>query len=182
MSDLASRKAALRKEAAKTRAQLYSAQAERAANTYLRTALDAYAGRIIAGYMPFRSELSPLPALNAIAASQKIAMPVVSATNAPLSFRAWTPDCKMCEAAYGVLIPQEGRALTPEVLVVPMLAFDERGFRLGYGGGYYDRTIAALAPVTIGFAFEGQKVPSLPTDAFDRRLDHIVTEHGLVSL
>ncbi len=87
------------------------------------------------------------------------------------------------EGAFKALVPEEGAWVEPEVLIVPMLAYDARGYRLGYGGGFYDRTLELLrarGPVlAVGFAFSAQEMDAVPTDAFDQRLDAVVTEKGV---
>jgi len=87
---------------------------------------------------------------------------------------------------FGALIPQEGAWLEPELLIVPLVAFDRRGYRLGYGGGFYDRTLQALRAhkptLAIGFAFAAQELPLVPTDTTDQPLDAIITEQGLITL
>jgi 5-formyltetrahydrofolate cyclo-ligase len=99
-----------------------------------------------------------------------------------LKFREWGPGVAMVAGDFGALIPAEGAWVTPQVVIVPLLAFDARGFRLGYGGGFYDRTLQGLrakGPVlAIGFAFEAQEVDAVPIDAFDQKLDLVVTEKG----
>jgi 5-formyltetrahydrofolate cyclo-ligase len=89
----------------------------------------------------------------------------------------------MVAGEFGALIPEDGAWIEPEVLIVPLLAFDARGYRLGYGGGFYDRTLQALRlrhPVlAVGFAFTAQELPDVPIDATDERLDAVVTESGL---
>ncbi|PKP70572.1 MAG: 5-formyltetrahydrofolate cyclo-ligase, partial [Alphaproteobacteria bacterium HGW-Alphaproteobacteria-4] len=111
------------------------------------------------------------------------AAPVILGRGQPLGFRAWAPGVAMQRGQFGALIPAAGAWLTPRVLIVPLLAFDARGYRLGYGGGYYDRTLAALrarGPVTaIGFAFAAQQVPEVPTEATDEKLDLLVTDSGI---
>jgi 5-formyltetrahydrofolate cyclo-ligase len=111
-----------------------------------------------------------------------VGVPEVVGRGKPLRFRLWTPDAP---ARGGSLRrhASEGRAgMVPEVLIVPMLAFDASGFRLGYGGGFYDRTLAALraagSVTAIGLAFAAQEVDALPVDATDQPLDAIVTEDG----
>jgi 5-formyltetrahydrofolate cyclo-ligase len=136
---------------------------------------------VLAGYMPMRTEIDPLPAM---AAHQGIVgVPVIIAKDTPLRFRHWTPDAKMVEGAFKALIPATGDWVIPQVLIVPLLAFDARGYRLGYGGGFYDRTLEGLrakGPVTaIGFAFSAQEVAEMPIDATDQRLDIVVTEKGI---
>ena len=134
----------------------------------------------ISGNMPMRTEIDPLPAM---AAHQGlVGVPVIMAAATPLKFREWTPGVAMVAGDFGALIPTEGAWVTPQVVIVPLLAFDARGFRLGYGGGFYDRTLQVLrakGPVlAIGFAFEAQEVDEVPTDEFDQKLDMAVTEKG----
>lgn len=159
----------------------------RIASAYL---LDVVAGlpgvRTIAGYLPIRSEIDPLPSMLALRGlGFDLAMPVVLADAAPLGFRTWSPRTPMAQGAYGILEPAEGVTVMPDALIVPMLGFDRCGHRLGYGGGYYDRTIAALrarAPLaTIGLAYAAQELPRVPdVRGHDMALDVIVTECGVV--
>jgi 5-formyltetrahydrofolate cyclo-ligase len=142
------------------------------------------AGRVLSGYMPMRTEIDPLPAM---AAHQgPVCVPVIAGKGIPLRFREWSPGCAMEAGEFGALIPAEGAWLEPQVLIVPLLAFDRRGFRLGYGGGFYDRTLERLRarhPVlAVGFAFATQEVEAVPVDATDQRLDAIVTDAGLIDL
>ena len=144
-----------------------------------------YLGRFrtpsLSGYMPMRSEINPLAAM---AAHQgPVCVPVIMGKGLPLRFREWSPGCAMIPGAFGTLIPADGAWIEPEVLIVPLLAFDARGYRLGYGGGFYDRTLQGLrakrTTVAIGYAFAAQQVAEVPTDHHDQRLDAIVTEQGL---
>jgi 5-formyltetrahydrofolate cyclo-ligase len=180
---LTDRKAALRKAAAAARRAAHAA-GQGAAAAHLAAALAPHAGRVLAGYLPIRTEIDPTPAMAAHAGP--VCVPVVTGAGQPLAFRAWAPGAAVEPAGLGVSVPIAGDWLTPAVLIVPMLAFDRRGYRLGYGGGFYDRTLAALratGPVTaIGFAFAAQEVPEVPSDATDARLDAIVTEAGPVAL
>ncbi|MEL6111671.1 MAG: 5-formyltetrahydrofolate cyclo-ligase, partial [Pseudomonadota bacterium] len=111
-----------------------------------------------------------------------LAMPVVVAKGAPLSFRPWAPGTAEIEGAFGARIPADETAVVPGALIVPLVAFDTRCARLGYGGGFYDRTLAKLrraGPVTaIGYAYGAQEVDALPTGRLDEPLDWIVTERG----
>jgi 5-formyltetrahydrofolate cyclo-ligase len=131
--------------------------------------------------MPMRTEIDPLPAM---AAHQGVVgVPVIMAKATPLRFREWGPGTAMEAGAFGALIPSEGAWVEPQVLIVPLLAFDARGYRLGYGGGFYDRTLQGLRArhevLAIGFAFAAQEVAEVPIDVFDQRLDAVVTEQGL---
>jgi 5-formyltetrahydrofolate cyclo-ligase len=143
--------------------------------------LAGQAGRALSGYMPMRTEIDPLPAM---AAHQgPVGVPVIIGKAQPLRFREWTPGAAMVEGAFKAMIPAEGGWLEPEVLIVPLLAFDAAGYRLGYGGGFYDRTLQGLrarGPVlAVGFAFAAQEVAEVPIDATDQRLDAVVTEAGV---
>ncbi len=173
-------KAAARKAAFAARRAAFAAGRGQAAEL-LADVLAAHPGRTLAGYMPMRTEIDPLPAM---AAHQgPVGVPVIIGPEQPLRFREWSPGCPMEPGAFGALIPSGGAWVDPEVLIVPLLAYDARGYRLGYGGGYYDRTLAALRvrhPVlAVGFAFAAQQVLQVPTDATDQRLDMIVTDLGV---
>ena len=177
MTDL---KAVARAEAFARRAEAFAAGQGQAAEI-LADYLAPHRGRVLAGYMPMRSEIDPRPAM---AAHQgPVGVPVILEKAAPLRFREWSPGCRLVEGAFKALIPEEGAWVEPEVLIVPLLAWDRRGYRLGYGGGFYDRTLDGLrarGPVlAVGFAFAAQEVAEVPTDAFDQRLDAVVTEKGV---
>ena len=176
-------KAKARKIAFATRKLAFAAGQGRAADI-LADFLAAYKGSALSGYMPMRTEIDPLPAM---AAHQgPVCVPVIIGKGQPLKFREWTPGCAMVPGEFGAFIPADGAWIEPDVLIVPLLAFDARGYRLGYGGGYYDRTLQGLrarqATVAIGFAFAAQQVNKVPIDAFDQRLDAVITETGLISL
>lgn len=141
--------------------------------------------RIVSAYRPIRSEIDPEPLMRAlIALGCRLCLPVVEGKGKPLKFREWTPTTVLEDGPYGAEVPSSGDWLAPELLIVPLLAFDMTGARLGYGGGFYDRTIAQLsaaAPVrTVGFAYSAQQVDSVPIEATDRLLDAIVTENGVI--
>jgi 5-formyltetrahydrofolate cyclo-ligase len=177
MSDI---KALARSEAYARRAVAFAAGQGQAAEI-LADFLAGQRGRVLSGYMPMRTEIDPLPAM---AAHQgPVGVPVIVAKATPLRFREWSPGCPMVEGAFKAMIPEEGAWVEPQVLIVPMLAFDARGYRLGYGGGFYDRTLEGLrarGPVlAVGFAFAAQEVAEVPTDEFDQRLDAVVTEKGV---
>ena len=139
----------------------------------------------IAGYLPIRTEIDPRPAMESLHRDgRSVCVPVVEASGQPLKFREWTPCSDLVKAAYGVAIPEKGLWIDPCVIVVPLLAYDRSGRRLGYGGGYYDRTIAALratrSAVAVGFAFSGQELERVPAGGFDQVLDAVATECGIV--
>ncbi len=141
--------------------------------------------RVIAGYMPIRSEISPLPVMEAQHASGRIVVvPVIAGKGKPLLFSRWTPGCAMVPGPFGAQIPARADYLRPEVLITPLVAFDRRGYRLGYGGGFYDRSIEMLTlaeePHAVGLAFAAQELPDVPVGRNDRRLDALVTENEVL--
>jgi 5-formyltetrahydrofolate cyclo-ligase len=177
MSDI---KAAAREAAYAVRKLAFAAGQGQAAEI-LADFLAAQAGKVLSGYMPMRTEIDPLAAM---AAHQgPVGVPVIIGNGQALRFREWSPGARMVEGEFRALIPEEGAWVEPQVLIVPMLAWDRRGYRLGYGGGFYDRTLERLranGPVlAVGFAFAAQEVVEVPTDAFDQRLDAVVTERGV---
>jgi 5-formyltetrahydrofolate cyclo-ligase len=180
---LAAIKADARRDAFAVRKAAFGAGQGQAAEL-LADLLAGHAGRVLAGYMPMRTEIDPLPAMAAHRGT--VCVPVIAGAGLPLRFREWSPGCAMTPGEFGALIPAEGAWLEPEVLIVPLLAFDARGYRLGYGGGFYDRTLERLRglhPVlAVGFAFAAQQVPEVPVEPTDQRLDAILTETGLVDL
>jgi 5-formyltetrahydrofolate cyclo-ligase len=110
----------------------------------------------------------------------RTALPVVVAAEQPLAFREWSPETPLTPDRYGIPTPTAGAWLTPDLILLPLNGFDAAGFRLGYGGGYFDRTLAALAPrpLAVGVGFEINRLDSIRTEAHDQRLDWIVTENG----
>lgn len=176
-------KVAARRAAEARRATALAQVAPGAPAARLVAVLAAQAGRVLAGYMPMRSEADPLPAM--AAHRGPLCLPVVVGRGLALEFRAWAPGAALVAGAFGARIPAAGAMLLPEVLVVPALAFDPQGFRLGYGGGFYDRTLAALrarGPVlAIGFGLAGQIVEAVPRGPHDAPLDLIVTEAGVLN-
>lgn len=168
-----------RRAAAAVRAQAHAA-GQGAAAVHLAGLLGTLGGGVLAGYMPMRSEIDPLPAMAAHA--DPVCVPVIVARDAPLRFRQWEEDAPLEKGMFGAMIPVSGEWLVPDLVIVPLLAFDARGYRLGYGGGFYDRTLeslrAARPTVAIGFAFSAQEVAAVPIEPTDQRLDWIVTERG----
>lgn len=137
---------------------------------------------LVAAYHPVHTEFDCMPLLARLAGEGwTLALPVVTAA-APLEFRQWAPGDPLLAGAFGIPEPVDAARVFPAILLVPLLAFDSRRYRLGYGGGHYDRTLAALraaGPVTaIGLAFDAQQVPEVPIAAYDQRLDWILTPSG----
>lgn len=177
-------KSDLRKHALACRAAATPAQ-HAAASARLNAWLRAHHGTSIAGYHPMRGEADPLPALTAAAAHGPVGLPVILAKATPLRFRRWQPGTPLIPGSFGALIPETGDWLTPTLLIVPLVAFDRNGGRLGYGGGFYDRTLALLRQqgptLAIGFALACQELPTLPQEPTDQRLDLILTDVDLIS-
>ncbi|WP_149866381.1 5-formyltetrahydrofolate cyclo-ligase [Tropicimonas marinistellae] len=184
-AELAARKVAARKAAFLRRAEAHRRHSE-AASAALVSSLAGLSGRIIAGYLPIRTEANPLPAMESLANANRLCVPVIDAPGQPLRFREWRPGCALTEGPFRVMVPSEGAWLVPELVIAPLVAFDDRLFRLGYGGGFYDRTLQSLrvdGPVqAVGFAYSAQRDPDLPLEPTDQPLDGLVTEAGAIPL
>lgn len=188
-ADPAARKKALREEAALRRREAARAAPHAGAQVRdtLLASLDIAAGSVVSGYWPMGSELDVRPTLRALAArGHPICLPVVVRRGEPLLFRAWREGDTLVPAGFGTQVPAEtAPELVPRVLLVPLLAFDREGYRLGYGGGFYDRTLAKLrtpGPVlAIGLGYAAQEMAELPHEAFDQRLDCLVTEREAIA-
>lgn len=173
-------KAQARKDCFAARAEAFKAGQGQAAEI-LADYLAAHRGKALSGYMAMRTEVDPMAAM---AAHQgPVGVPVIVAKGQPLRFREWSVGCALVEGAFKAMIPAEGAWIEPEVVIVPLVGFDARGYRLGYGGGFYDRTLAMLRAkrptIAVGFAFAAQELAEVPIDAYDQKLDAIVTEQGL---
>ena len=147
----------------------------------LSATLDPWWGQMtLAGYIPIRTEIDPVPVMEQWEGT--VCVPVIRGDGQPLEFHRWTPDCEMVEGPFGTSVPASAEQVEPEILIVPLLAFDDWGFRLGYGGGYYDRTLEQLRKrrpiLAVGFAYANQEIKSLPKELTDQRLDVMVTERG----
>lgn len=183
--DLVEEKAILRRHAREWRAAAASAAGADAGAVVRDLALpviEARPGDTVAGYWPMRDEIDPRPLLEALhAAGATCCLPEVVGRGAPLAFRRWAPGDPLEDGGFGTSVPAaDAPAATPGKLLVPLLAFDRRGYRLGYGAGYYDRTLAALraaGPVlAVGLAYAAQAIDAVPHDGHDARLDWVVTE------
>lgn len=147
-------------------------------------------GVVVAGYYSFRSEIDPRPLMRALAgAGARLCLPVAPprGTDAPLAFRLWAEGDPLAPGAFGVHEPGPGApAVAPDLLLVPMLAFDGRGGRLGYGAGLYDRTLQRLRAArwvrAVGLAYAAQQVERVPMDAHDALLDGIVTDQAYIAV
>jgi 5-formyltetrahydrofolate cyclo-ligase len=186
MTDQTDLKALARKAAFAARKAAHGTGLDQAANTNLLTALATHPeARIVAGYMAIRTEVDPLPAMTALVAEgRRVCVPVIQGAGQPLKFLEWHPGAEMVAGPFGAMVPAEAEALEPEVLIAPLVAFDRRGYRLGYGGGFYDRSLEGLRAKrptrAIGFAYAAQELAEVPTEPTDQPLDGIVTEQGFV--
>lgn len=187
LHDLPALKKSLRPHALAVRRAAHLAQSESAADRVRDHFLAAIAPQsdTVAGYWPIGDELDVRPLLTAL--SQRgvtTALPVVVEPRRPLEFRAWAPGQPLEAGAHGTWHPcADAQPVVPDCLLVPLLAFDDDGHRLGYGGGYYDRTIQALRAhtrlVAIGVAYAAQRLDAVPHDDNDQILDCVVTESGV---
>ncbi len=174
----------LRKLVAERRQKAVDGVDQAPARTFLRDVLNETEGPV-SFFWPIRSEIDPRPVMEDMSATRTVCLPLTHGRGTGLTFRRWTPQAVMEKDGFGVPVPVGTEDVVPRVLVVPMLAFDKRGHRLGYGAGHYDRTLEGLraaGPVTaIGYAFEAQRVTDpLPAEPTDQPLDMIVTEAGIL--
>ena len=185
MMDLTEAKAAARK-AAFARRKVAFEMACKAQAGYLSEILAGHRGVALAGYMPIRTEIDPLAAMEESAAHGPVGVPVIQGAGQALKFARWEPDCDLVEGPFKAMIPATLQYFEPEILIVPLVAFDRSGGRLGYGGGFYDRSLEGLrakrATLAIGFAFAAQEAENLPLEATDQPLDMIVTERGIITV
>jgi 5-formyltetrahydrofolate cyclo-ligase len=143
---------------------------------------------VIAGYSPIRGEVDIIPALKTYALCNKeVCLPTISKPELILRFLEWHPEAETSMGHFGITEPKGGEILIPSVILLPLLAFDRAGHRLGYGAGYYDATIKNLRkndhkPLIIGIGFAIQEVDKLPHEAHDERMDMVVTEKGVIRL
>ncbi|MGB3445349.1 MAG: 5-formyltetrahydrofolate cyclo-ligase [Xanthobacteraceae bacterium] len=150
--------------------------------------LDVTPSTVVAGYMPMRNEADPLPLMRALGArGVQLALPAVVARDAPLIFRAWRDGDPLIAGPFGTRHPVETVPQSvPDLVLVPLAAFDRRGHRIGYGGGYYDRTLAALRAqkplVAAGVAFAVQEVETVPASHHDAVLDVVLTDLESIDL
>lgn len=177
----------LRSTAIEQRATLGSAaratHAKKAAQFFIDE-VDVKPDAIVAAYWPIRDEIDCKPLLIHLLdeLGQKVALPVVVGDEEPLVFRQWESGTPLFEAGFGSLAPAENApVVVPDMIIIPLLAYDKQGNRLGYGRGYYDRTIAQIEkkPIVIGYAFSAQELSEIPRDDHDYPLDYLVTETGV---
>lgn len=136
-------------------------------------------GALVGCYWPFRREFNCLPYMRAVLRSGgRVALPVVLGQRKPLEFRSWTESAKMESGVWNIPHPASGEVVLPSALVIPLVGFDDAGYRLGYGAGYYDVTIArfAVRPLLVAVGFEFSRLPTIHPQPHDQRMDVIITE------
>jgi 5-formyltetrahydrofolate cyclo-ligase len=135
--------------------------------------------------MAMRTEIDPTAAMEEASAHGPVGVPMILGAGQPLKFRLWEPGVEMIAGEFGAFIPAEGDWMTPEIVIVPLVAYDLTGGRLGYGGGFYDRTLEGLranqATLAIGFAYTAQQADSIPLEPTDQPLNLMITESGQTS-
>lgn len=188
-ADPASAKAALRLALQSQRKGLAREAPDAGARAADSAPLERFGGHAtIAGYLARGSEIDPEPLMRRFgAAGARLALPVALTPGGPLAFRAYQIGDPLSPDACGVPAPSDGAALLrPDLVIVPLLAFDRRGGRMGRGGGHYDRTLAKLraegAVFALGLAYAGQAVAQVPCEPHDQRLDAILTEKGYIEV
>ena len=184
MTDPVEIKAVVRKAAFARRKVAFDARPPGAA-AHLSEFLAGYRGVPISGYLPIRTEIDPLPAMAEAAAYGPVGVPVIQGAGQALRFSRWAPEDALKDGPFGTKVPEVDDYLDPEILIVPLVAFDVQGGRLGYGGGFYDRTLESLRTkrqtLAIGFAFDAQEDDHLPLEATDQSLDVVITESRVLS-
>ena len=179
-------KAALRKQAHARRESLsphFRAEASKTISFQFFDKIAFGPEDAIAGYWRIRDEADCQPILlKLMDGGQVVVLPVVTGPDLPLEFRVWAPDAPLYEAGFGTLAPSDlAPRRAPDLILMPLLGFDKAGTRLGYGGGYYDRTLATLThkPMLVGLAFAAQQLDHIPAESHDVPLDAVVTEEGV---
>lgn len=183
--DIKAWKADLRKELLAKRQAVSEADRQRWNAAITRHVVDGFpqlATLTIGIYWPYKGEFDPRHVVRHFRARGAIsALPEVVQKAAPLQFRNWWPGVSMVRGVYDIPVPHGTELVVPEALIMPPVGFDANGFRLGYGGGFYDRTLASIAPrpLSIGVAYEISRVESIRPQAFDMAMDYVVTERGI---
>tara|TARA_R110002020_G_scaffold19053_25_gene66189 strand:- start:3887 stop:4474 length:588 start_codon:yes stop_codon:yes gene_type:complete len=179
-------KAGLRRQAHRARAALSAAARAEAADRVAQHFFAHFALRpsqVVAAYWRIRDELDCQAILVRLMESEQVVvLPVVQGPDQPLQMRVWEKGAALYEAGFGTLAPSELAPLAePDMVLMPLLGFDRLGTRLGYGGGYYDRTLAQMSksPTLIGLAFAAQELDLIPRDGHDVPLDAVITEAGI---
>jgi 5-formyltetrahydrofolate cyclo-ligase len=181
MNDLDAAKQAARQAASERRHGLDAEAAGQALTAHVLRDCPPPAGAVVSGFWPLGEEIDIRPLLHALHdRGHRIALPVTPRRGEALTFRGWQPGDAMTPERFGTMRPIGG-VLQPDMLLIPLLAFDVAGGRLGYGGGFYDRTLPSLpGRFRLGCAFAAQQVDAVPVGPYDMRLDAVATENGII--
>jgi 5-formyltetrahydrofolate cyclo-ligase len=184
---MADAKQELRAEAFRRRKEAFERHGAEASRKIAAQGLDFLGVKpdsVVSGFAAIRDEINPAPIMTWLQAEGfRLALPVMQGKGKPLLMRSWSPGDAMAPAMWGIAEPTEDKpVLEPDVVLVPLLAFDSRGYRLGYGGGFYDRTLSRLRKlkriVAVGLAYDEQKVDVVPAESYDEKLDWVLTPSG----
>ena len=189
-SDISEQKSAARAQALALRDALPPAERQAAAESIAARALpvEVTPGAIVSGFMPMKTEINPLPLMRKLAEQgAHLALPCIAGRGKPLIMRAWKIGDAFKEGQWGIREPMpEAAEVAPDIVIVPLAAFDRAGNRIGYGAGYYDMTLAALRAkkkvIAIGIAFAAQEMPQVPATKRDERLDFVLTEKEVIGV
>ncbi|MEE2773973.1 MAG: 5-formyltetrahydrofolate cyclo-ligase [Pseudomonadota bacterium] len=184
-----SNKITVRQVARKARQHLHSKGSKSAAQKLQTFLLDFLQSKpqikVVAGYMPINTEINVLPALESLSSiGITLCLPVVLEINHPLKFKYWDSRSELVTGKFGIRVPRDGEFIEPDLILCPLLSYDIVGNRLGYGGGFYDRTIGKLSAerniLVFGCAYAGQlSCEPLPVDNWDCKVDGVLTEEGI---
>jgi 5-formyltetrahydrofolate cyclo-ligase len=188
LNHIDSRKSQIRRDAIARRDALPAAERAAAAATIAARPLPVVVapGAIVSGFSPLKSEINPVPLMRTFAAAgARLALPVVAGKGRPLTMRSWNFGEPLVSGVWGIREPPpEATEVFPDILIVPLLAFDRAGHRVGYGAGYYDMTIARLrgmkAVTAIGLAYAAQEIAEVPATPRDAALDLVLTEREII--
>lgn len=187
MDDVSQQKKALRRRAKATRAAAFARHGSASGEALARHGIgfaDPIPGGFVSSFLAIGEEIDPMPLMRRLwAEGHRVGLPVMIGKGQPLVFRQWREGEPLGDVQWGIREPLASAAvIMPDVMLVPLLAFDARGYRLGYGGGFYDRSIAeirAQKPVlTIGLAYDELEVDAVPHTDYDERLDWVLTPSG----
>jgi 5-formyltetrahydrofolate cyclo-ligase len=149
---------------------------------YIASLLTDVAAKVIGFCWPYQAEYDArAPVLDCLERGARGALPVVVAPRTPLIFREWTLEANMAPGVYHIPVPIGTSQIVPDIILIPLVGFDTEGYRLGYGGGFFDRTLAVMRPrpVTIGIGFELSRLPTIHPQWHDIPVDYVITEKGL---
>jgi 5-formyltetrahydrofolate cyclo-ligase len=187
-AEITEAKAALRRDVLARREALPAAERAAAAQLIAERSfpVEVPRGAVVSGYSPMKSELNPVPLMRKLGdAGAQLALPVVAGRGKPLTMRAWSFGEELASGVWGIREPKpDAPEVFPDILLVPLAAFDRAGHRIGYGAGYYDMTITRIRgmkpALAIGIAFAAQEINQVPATAFDARLDLVLTEREVI--